>query len=127
MKEQIEIIMNVVASYYRVHPGDLKGPSRVTPLPEARMMLVRVLREHFNPESMTYDRMAKLIDRQYSNVSRQDGKFQTWIRLYPEIREKYERICTLIRMRGYEKKTEDQPTGSAAPADHLHAEEQQTV
>jgi chromosomal replication initiation ATPase DnaA len=127
MKEQIEITINVVASHYKVHPDEITGPSRVQPLPEARMMLVRMLREYFSPEVMINNRIASIIKRDRANISRLDEKFQTWIRLYPDIREKYERICTLISMRGYEKKAENTPTRSAAPAAELHAEKQQAV
>jgi hypothetical protein len=127
MKEQIEITINVVASEYKLHPEDITGDRRVQPIPEARMMVVRLIREYFNPNVMTYERISRIINRGYSNGSRQDGKFKEWIRLYPDVRERYQRITEILNQKGYEKTTEDTPTGSAAPAAELHAEKQQAV
>jgi len=125
MKDKIEITINVVAAFYKIHPATLNGQSRVTPLPEARMMLVRVIRSFFG--EIPYYKIGQMINREHSNLSRQDEKMRLWMRLYPDIKQKHDRICTLLTLRGYEKETQNPPTGSAAPAALLHAEKQPAV
>lgn len=122
MRGEIEVIVYAVLDAYKLKFSHIVSPSRVRPLPEARMMLIRILREYLGTIQMPYTRIGYMINRWPSNICRHDKLIQEWIRIYPDIKAKYESITETLKEKGYEKKAENTPTGSAAPADELYAE-----